>query len=635
MLKTLMASIREYKRAAIATPIIVTGEVVMEVAIPFVTAQLINAIQLGAGLAQLLPYAGVLVCMALASLAFGIGAGLTCSQASCGFAKNLRHDVFAAVQTFSFANIDQFSSSSLVTRLTTDITNVQLAYMMVIRTAVRCPLLLISSIVMAFIMAGPMAAVFVIVVPLLGFGLYKVVRTVHPIFRSVFHKYDALNESIEENVTGMRDVKSYVRQDFEKQKFSRAAQDVCRDFTRAEKILALNTPMMNFAVYTVFVVVIQFGSYLIISSRGTLLNVGQFSALTTYGFMILMALMMVSMVFAMIVMAQESAERIVEVIETEPTINDPANPVTEMKDGSIDFDHVTFNYSEKAEHRALAEIDLHIKSGETLGIMGGTGSAKTSLVNLISRLYDVTEGSVKVGGVDVRDYDLEFLRNNVAVVLQKNVLFSGTIKENLRWGDPNATYDDLVEVCKLAQADEFIQTFPQKYDTYIEQGGTNVSGGQKQRLCIARALLKHPKVLILDDSTSAVDTKTDALIREGLASYLPETTKIIIAQRTSSVEHADRILVLDNGHIAGLGTHAELMQTCDIYRDTYESQNRTGEEDEVAVATADGATTEAAAAAADATTAPAADDMSANDASTETVTAAEASATMEGGAAHE
>ena len=623
MLKTLMASIREYKRAAIATPIIVTGEVVMEVAIPFVTAQLINAIQLGAGLAQLLPYAGVLVCMALASLAFGIGAGLTCSQASCGFAKNLRHDVFAAVQTFSFANIDQFSSSSLVTRLTTDITNVQLAYMMVIRTAVRCPLLLISSIVMAFIMAGPMAAVFVVVVPLLGFGLYKVVRTVHPIFRSVFHKYDALNESIEENVTGMRDVKSYVRQDFEKQKFSRAAQDVCRDFTRAEKILALNTPMMNFAVYTVFVVVIQFGSYLIISSRGTLLNVGQFSALTTYGFMILMALMMVSMVFAMIVMAQESAERIVEVIETEPTIKDPANPVTEMKDGSIDFDHVTFNYSEKAEHRALAEIDLHIKSGETLGIMGGTGSAKTSLVNLISRLYDVTEGSVKVGGIDVRDYDLEFLRNNVAVVLQKNVLFSGTIKENLRWGDPNATYDELVEVCKLAQADEFIQTFPQKYDTYIEQGGTNVSGGQKQRLCIARALLKHPKVLILDDSTSAVDTKTDALIRESLASYLPETTKIIIAQRTSSVEHADRILVLDNGHIAGLGTHAELMQTCDIYRDTYESQNRTGKEDEVATA----ATGE--------TAAPVADDTSANGATTETVTAAEASATMEGGAAHE
>ena len=587
MIKTLMGSIRDYKRAAIATPIIVSGEVVMEVAIPFVTAQLIDAIQKGATVSEMLPYAGILVAMALASLCFGIGAGITCSQASCGFAKNLRHDVFAAVQRFSFANIDQFSSSSLVTRLTTDITNVQLAYMMIIRTAIRCPLIMICGIVMAFVMGGPLAIVFVIIVPLLGFGLFKVIRTVHPIFRAVFRKYDALNESIEENVTGMRDVKSYVRQDFEKKKFGAAAQDVCADFTRAEKILALNAPMMNFAIDLVFVVVIGFGSWLIISSQGLLLNVGQMSALTTYGFMILMSLMMVSMVFAMITMAQESAERIVEVIETEPTIKNPEHPVTEMKDGSIDFDDVTFMYSEKAEHRALAEIDLHIKSGETLGIMGGTGSAKTSLVNLISRLYDVTEGSVKVGGVDVRDYDLEFLRNNVAVVLQKNVLFSGTIKENLRWGDPNATYDELVEVCKLAQADEFIQTFPQKYDTYIEQGGTNVSGGQKQRLCIARALLKHPKVLILDDSTSAVDTKTDALIREGLATYLPDTTKIIIAQRTSSVEHADRILILDNGHIAGLGTHDELMETCDIYRDTYIQQNRTGEDEAGAEAEGD------------------------------------------------
>ena len=577
---TLKGSIREFKGASIATPIIVSGEVVMEVAIPFVTAQLINSIQAGATLGEMLPYAGILVAMALASLCFGIGAGVTCSQASCGLAMNLRHDVFAAVQRFSFANIDQFSSSSLVTRLTTDITNVQLAYMMIIRTAIRCPFLLLAGIVMAFIMAGPLALVFVVIVPILGFGLYKVVRTVHPIFRSVFHKYDALNESIEENVTGMRDVKSYVRQDYEKEKFGRAAQDVCADFTRAEKILALNTPMMNFAVYTVFAVTLQFGSYLIISSQGTLLNVGQLSALTTYGFMILMALMMVSMVFAMITMAQESAERICEVLRTEPTIKNPAHPETEMRDGSIDFDNVTFKYSEKAEHRALAEIDLHIKSGETIGVMGGTGSAKTSLVNLISRLYDVTEGSVKVGGVDVRDYDLEFLRNNVAVVLQKNVLFSGTIKENLRWGNPDATYDELVEVCRLAQADEFIQQLPKKYDYYIEQGGTNVSGGQKQRLCIARALLKHPKVLILDDSTSAVDTKTDALIREGLKSYLPEATKIIIAQRVSSVQDADRILVLDNGHVAGLGTHEELLESCPFYRDTYLAQNRTSQETE-------------------------------------------------------
>ncbi len=436
---TLGRSIREFRGASVATPIIVSGEVVMEVAIPFVTAQLINSIQAGVTLGQMLPTRAFSWPWRSRRSPSASAPAVTCSQASCGLAMNLRHDVFAAVQRFSFANIDRFSSSSLVTRLTTDVTNVQLAYMMIIRTAIRCPLLLIAGIVMAFIMAGPLALVFVIIVPILGFGLYKVVLTVHPIFRSVFHKYDALNESIEENVTGMRDVKSYVRQDYEKEKFGRAAQDVCADFTRAEKILALNTPMMNFAVYTVFAVTLQFGSYLIISSRGSLLNVGQLSALTTYGFMILMALMMVSMVFAMITMAQESAERICEVLTTEPTIKNPEHPETEMVDGSIDFDHVTFKYSEKAEHRALAEIDLHIKSGETIGVIGGTGSGKTTLVNLISRLYDVDTGTVKVGGVDVRGYDMEALRNQVAVVLQKNVLFSGTILENLRWGNEDAT----------------------------------------------------------------------------------------------------------------------------------------------------------------------------------------------------
>ena len=567
VVRTLGKSIREFKGASIATPIIVSGEVVMEVSIPFVTAQLINAIQAGATLADMLPYALQLVLMALASLAFGIGAGVTCSQASCGLAMNLRHDVFAAVQRFSFANIDQFSSSSLVTRLTTDITNVQLAYMMVIRTAIRCPFLLLAGIVMAFIMAGPLALVFVIIVPLLGFGLYKVVRTVHPIFRSVFHKYDALNESIEENVTGMRDVKSYVRQDYEKEKFGRAAQDVCADFTRAEKILALNAPMMNFAIDLVFVVVIGFGSWLIISSQGLLLNVGQMSALTTYGFMILMSLMMVSMVFAMITMAQESAERIVEVIETEPTIKNPEHPVTEMKDGSIDFDDVTFMYSEKAEHRALAEIDLHIKSGETLGIMGGTGSAKTSLIHLIQPPTTRDEG-LRQGG----RRRCARLRPGVPAQQRRR----GAAEERAllghhqgepALGDPDATYDELVEVCKLAQADEFIQQLPQKYDYYIEQGAPTSPRPEAAPVHRARPA-QAPEGADPGRLDLGLDTKTDALIREGLASYLPDTTKIIIAQRVSSVEHADRILVLDNGHIAGLGTHEELMRTCEIYRDT-------------------------------------------------------------------
>ena len=451
-----------------------------------------------------------------------------------------------------------------------------MAYMMIVRAAVRCPLMLVFSFTMAFVMGGRMALIFLLVAPILGIGLFCVIRTVMPLFKRVFKKYDALNNSIQENVQGMRVVKSYVREDYEKKKFAAAAEDVCRDFTQAEKILAFNNPLMQFSLYVVMIFVLSFGSYTIITTRGLALDVGQFSALLTYSFQILSSLMMFSMVFVMITMASESAHRILEVIQEESTLKSPENGLTEVADGSIDFDHVSFKYSEHAERMALTDINLHIKSGETIGIIGGTGSSKSSLIQLISRLYDATEGCVKVGGRDVRDYDLEALRNQVAVVLQKNVLFSGTIKENLRWGNKNATDAELEEACRLAQADEFIQRFPDKYDTYIEQGGSNVSGGQKQRLCIARALLKKPKVLILDDSTSAVDTKTDALIRKAFREFIPETTKIIIAQRTSSVEDADRILVLDGGAISAIGTHEELLETSEIYREVYTSQNKAG-----------------------------------------------------------
>ena len=451
-----------------------------------------------------------------------------------------------------------------------------MAYMMIVRAAIRCPLMLVFSFTMAFVMGGRMALIFLLVTPILGIGLFCVIRTVMPLFKRVFKKYDALNNSIQENVQGMRVVKSYVREDYEKKKFAAAAEDVCRDFTQAEKILAFNNPLMQFSLYVVMIFVLSFGSYTIITTRGLALDVGQFSALLTYSFQILSSLMMFSMVFVMITMASESAHRILEVIQEESTLKSPENGLTEVADGSIDFDHVSFKYSEHAERMALTDIDLHIKSGETIGIIGGTGSSKSSLIQLISRLYDATEGCVKVGGRDVRDYDLEALRNQVAVVLQKNVLFSGTIKENLRWGNKNATDAELEEACRLAQADEFIQRFPEKYDTYIEQGGSNVSGGQKQRLCIARALLKKPKVLILDDSTSAVDTKTDALIRKAFREFIPETTKIIIAQRISSVEDADRILVLDGGAISAIGTHEELLETSEIYREVYTSQNKAG-----------------------------------------------------------
>ncbi len=588
MIKTLAASIRDYKKVTIATPLLVLGEVACEMMIPFLTARLIDEIKVGTTVQGLIEPACILGGLAIISLLFGAAAGVTCSYASCGFAKNLRRDMFYNIQRFSFANIDEFSSSSLVTRLTTDINNVQQAFMMIIRIAVRSPLCLVFAFVMASIMGGPLALVYVVVLPLLGFGLFYIIHKVRPIFTRVFHKYDALNESVEENVTGMRVVKSFVREEYEKKKFATAAQDVCLDFTRAEKLLAFNNPMMMCAINITWVVIIYFGSQIIITSQGTQFDVGQLSAIFTYGFQILMSLMQLSMIFVMVTMADESAHRIEEVLTAEPTIANPENPVYEVTDGSIDFDNVTFKYSERAERRSLAEIDLHIKSGETIGVIGGTGSSKSTLVNLIARLYDVTEGRVRVGGVDVRDYDIETLRTNVAMVLQKNVLFSGTIAENLRWGDENATDEEVREAARLACADEFVDGFADGYDTWIEQGGSNVSGGQKQRLCIARALLRHPKVLILDDSTSAVDTKTDAKIREGLATYLPETTKIIIAQRISSVQDADRIVVLESGHISDIGTHDELLERSDIYRETYTSQNKMTEEQAAVLAEAEG-----------------------------------------------
>ena len=579
MVKLLQKSLREYRGVSILTPILVSLEVVMECIIPFITARLVNEIKAGCSIDEILRIGGLLVLMAALSLLFGSLAGLTCSTASCGLGKNLRHDIFHAVQGYSFENIDHFLTSSLVTRMTTDVTNVQFAYMMVIRTAIRSPLMLVFAFIMAFVMGGRMAWIFLFVLPVLGLGLALVIAKTIPLFRRVFKKYDKLNESIQENVKAMRVVKSFVREDYESEKFGRAAEDVCADFTRAERILALNGPLMQFCIYSVMVFTLSFGSYTIISSMGLDLDVGQLSALLTYSFMMLMSLMMLSMVFVMITMAGESTKRIIEILSEKSTLTNPENPVFEVADGSVDFDGVSFRYSEKAERMALSGIDLHIKSGETIGIIGGTGSAKSTLVNLISRLYVVTEGSVKVGGRDVREYDIETLRSQVAVVLQKNQLFSGTIKDNLRWGNKEATDEEMVHVCRLAQADDFISQFPDGYDTYIEQGGTNVSGGQKQRLCIARALLKKPKVLIFDDSTSAVDTKTDACIRKALREFMPETTKIIIAQRTASVEDADRIVVMDGGRIMAVGTHAELMAANEVYREIYTSQNKAGAEE--------------------------------------------------------
>ncbi len=579
MLKILAQSIREYKKSSILTPICISVEVVIECIIPFITAKLITQIQQNCELTVIVKYGLLLLLMAMLSLMFGALAAHFGAIASCGFAKNLRHDLYYSIQRYSFSNIDKFSTSSLVTRLTTDVTNVQMSYMMIIRTAVRCPFMLIFALVMAIIISPAMSLAFAVIIPVLAIGLFFIMRSAHPIFKSVFKKYDKLNNSIQENVHGMRVVKSFVREDYEKKKFKAASEEVAGDFTRAEKILALNNPLMQFCFNALMIIVCLFGSRLIILSGGEALNIGEMSSLLTYGAQILMSLMMVSMIIVMISISAASAARIAEVLSEKSAITNPDHPVTEVADGSIIFKNVNFTYSSHSEKNALSDINLYIASGETVGIIGGTGSGKTSLIQLISRLYDVTDGAVFVGGVDVREYDIEQLRNQVSVVLQKNILFAGSIKDNLRWGDPNATDEEMERICKLAQADEFIRSFPEGYDTHIEQGGTNVSGGQKQRLCIARALLKKPKILILDDSTSAVDTKTDALIRRAFAEEIPDTTKIIIAQRISSVEQADKIVVMDGGKIESVGTHEELLRISPIYKDVYESQVKGGEQE--------------------------------------------------------
>ncbi len=588
MLKMLAKSVREYKKPAIITPVFVILEVVLDCIIPFIIADLVNTIGDGGAMDSIVKSGILLAIMAILSLVCGAVAAFTCSEASCGLAKNLRHDLFAKIQSFSFENIDRFTTSSLVTRLTTDVSNIQNAYMMIIRTAIRSPLMLIFAFIMSFIMGGKMAWIFVFVVPVLGVGLFLVSKKAMPRFRSVFKKYDNLNSSIQENIKGIRVVKSFVREDYEQTKFNTAAEDVCRDFTVAERIVAVNGPLMQFCLYAVMVFTLTFGSYTIITSRGLDFDVGQLSAMLTYSFMMLNSLMMLSMIFVMITMADESAKRVCEVLSEESTLENPENPVFEVADGSIDFNNVSFKYSKKAKKNSLEDIELHIKSGETIGIIGGTGSGKSSLIQLVSRLYDAIEGEVKVGGRNVTEYDLETLRNNVAVVLQKNLLFSGTIKENLRWGSKEASDEEIIDACKLACADEFIETFPDKYDTYIEQGGSNVSGGQKQRLCIARALLKKPKILILDDSTSAVDTRTDAKIRAAMKAYIPETTKIIIAQRTASIEDADRIIIMDSGKIAAVGTHSELLKSSEIYREIYVSQNKASSDEGIKVSQKEG-----------------------------------------------
>ena len=582
MLKRLARCVREYRAPAILTILFMIGEAAIECLIPFITANLVNSVREGAVVSEIVKTGVILVGMALLSLACGGIAAYTAAKASAGFAKNVRHDVFHRIQELSFQNIDKFSTSSLVTRLTTDVNSVQMAFMMLTRIAIRAPMLLIFSIVMAYIMGGALATSFVVIVPVMVFGLLMVARKAMPAFRRVFKKYDRMNESIEENVRGMRVVKGFSREEHEKAKFRAASENIRDDFFKAERIVALNNPLMQMCVYFNMVFVLIVGSMLVVKGGGApgALGVGEITAMMTYGMQILMQLMMLSMIYVMLTMSAEAAKRIGEVLAEEPSIANPADPVMAVADGSIDFENVSFKYSAEADRFALEGVDLHIRSGMTVGILGMTGASKSTFVQLIPRLYDVTEGAVKVGGHDVRAYDLDTLRGAVAMVLQKNLLFSGTIKENLRWGNENATDEELIEACKLAQADEFIRAFPDGYDTFIEQGGSNVSGGQKQRLCIARALLKKPKILILDDSTSAVDTRTDALIRDGFKRYIPETTKLIIAQRVASVQEADLILVMENGRVVSAGTHDELLESSEIYREVYERQTNGGEDDE-------------------------------------------------------
>ena len=597
-IKLILKSLRQYKKDAIVTPFFMIGEAALECALPFVMSMFVDTLRHITKIEDFMtpfPYANgpihlevslfwliiTLVGMAFLSLACGILGGVFASRASVGMAANLRSDMYKKLETFSFANIDKFSASSLVTRMTTDISTVQMAFQMVIRAVIRAPLLMIFSAVMAFITGGQMAWIFIGLIPAIGLCLFLIISAAMKIFRKLFKRYDLLNESVQENITGMRVVKSYVREDYEKEKFNKTSDGMTGEFVRAEKIVALNNPVMNTGIHLSNVLIIGIGAYLIgkdieNGTVGKTLSIGQMSALVTYGIQILMSLMFVSMIMVTLVMSIEGIRRIGEVLEEEPTIKNPENPIMEVANGDVVFDKVNFKYSEHAEKNALEDINVNIKSGQFIGILGSTGSGKTSLVNLISRLYDIQEGSLKVGGHDVKEYDLEVLRNNVAVVLQKNFLFSGTIADNLRWGNLHATDEELQEVCKIAQAEEFIESFPQKYNTQIEQGGTNVSGGQKQRLCIARALLKKPKILILDDSTSAVDTKTDRLIRYGLKNDLPETTKIVIAQRISSIEDADQIIIMDDGKINAIGTHADLLKNNHIYQEIYYTQNNQG-----------------------------------------------------------